>query len=167
MKIIRLLLTTFVLTFSIATTALAGEWEQDSKGWWYKNDDGTYPVSSWIEEGSSWYYVDAEGIMQTEDLVVGPITYHFNEFGACTNPYGKTLYNDDGSIDYSNWLAIPSYLVGSFAQSASIGDIAYIDGHYYSSPELYNSLFGPKSNMDHEAAKKLKERYDLADMVIK
>lgn len=104
MKKAKLLLATLTMSVVLSMTALAGEWKHDSKGWWYRNDDGTYPTSSWVADGKDWYYVDAEGTMQTEDLVDGQITYHFDESGKCTNPFGNTIYNADGSIDYSNWV---------------------------------------------------------------
>lgn len=76
MKKAKLLLATLTMSVVLSMTALAGEWKHDSKGWWYRNDDGTYPTSSWVADGKDWYYVDAEGTMQTEDLVDGQITYH-------------------------------------------------------------------------------------------
>lgn len=35
------------MTIGAATTAMAGQWKQDTKGWWWQNDDGSYPVSQW------------------------------------------------------------------------------------------------------------------------
>ena len=65
MKKAKLLLATLTMSVVLSMTALAGEWKHDSKGWWYRNDDGTYPTSSWVADGKDWYYVDAEGTMQT------------------------------------------------------------------------------------------------------
>ena len=36
-----------VMTVGTASTAMAAEWKHDSKGWWWQNDDGSYPVASW------------------------------------------------------------------------------------------------------------------------
>lgn len=36
-------------------------WNHDSHGWWYRNSDGSYPVSCWKEIGGDWYYFDASG----------------------------------------------------------------------------------------------------------
>lgn len=30
-----------------AVPAFAGEWKQDTKGWWYQEDNGSYPTSAW------------------------------------------------------------------------------------------------------------------------
>lgn len=28
-------------------SAFAGQWIQEERGWWWQNDDGSYPVSTW------------------------------------------------------------------------------------------------------------------------
>lgn len=38
-------------------------WIKDNIGWWYKNDDGSYPVSDWKFINGSWYYFDDKGYM--------------------------------------------------------------------------------------------------------
>ena len=35
-----------VMTVGTASTAMAAEWKHDSKGWWWQNDDGSYPAAS-------------------------------------------------------------------------------------------------------------------------
>lgn len=67
MKKIRLLLSTFTLCFIMTITALAGTWKSDSVGWWYQNDDGSYPANcwQWIDGNNDGiaecYYFDANG----------------------------------------------------------------------------------------------------------
>lgn len=57
------------LTAAGAMTALAGEWIESPKGWWYQNNDGTYPSSCWkwidgdYDDIAQCYYFDAEGYM--------------------------------------------------------------------------------------------------------
>lgn len=48
-----------------ATTAFAGQWKQDSIGWWWQEDDGSYPVSTWKEIDGKMYHFDANGYMET------------------------------------------------------------------------------------------------------
>ena len=47
----------------------SGEWIQDTVGWWYKNQDGTYPKSCWQQLSyngkTEWYHFDEQGYMQT------------------------------------------------------------------------------------------------------
>lgn len=40
-------------------TSFAGEWKQDTAGWWYQNDDGTYAQNAWVGN----YYCGNDGYM--------------------------------------------------------------------------------------------------------
>lgn len=57
------------LTVLSCTPAFAGQWKQDSIGWWWQNDDGSYPVSTWEwldgnNDGvAECYYFDIDGYM--------------------------------------------------------------------------------------------------------
>ncbi|MDR3758264.1 MULTISPECIES: hypothetical protein [Enterocloster] len=165
MKKAKLLLATLTMSVVLSMTALAGEWKHDSKGWWYRNDDGTYPTSSWVADGKDWYYVDAEGTMQTEDLVDGQITYHFDESGKCTNPFGNTIYNADGSIDYSNWVPTSYGSIEGFIDDVENGNVVCINGQYYTSPEYNNMISNEEIVYEHDVAPEpLKNRFGLADM---
>ena len=42
----------------------AGNWVLDSKGWWYKRTDGTFPKAEWLEDKGKWYFFDQEGYMK-------------------------------------------------------------------------------------------------------
>lgn len=107
MKKWKLLLATFAISSIMGITALAGEWKQDSRGWWYLNDDGSYPTNTWQiidsntylfdENGymrtgwiqtvnGNWYYLNPTGEIRRDDLLENGITYHFDSSGVCTNP---------------------------------------------------------------------------------
>lgn len=61
--------------FSFAS--FAGEWKQDTTGWWWQNDDGSYPTSQWQwidgnKDGvSECYYFDSNGYMMVNAEVEG------------------------------------------------------------------------------------------------
>lgn len=63
MKKTRLLIVTAILSAIMTTTAFAGEWKQDTSGWWYQNDDGSYPVNSWQNIDGKQYYFNESGYM--------------------------------------------------------------------------------------------------------
>lgn len=65
MKKLRLLITTIALSTIMSVTALAGEWKQDSKGWWYQNNDESYPVNCWQEINGKQYYFNDSGYLLT------------------------------------------------------------------------------------------------------
>ena len=48
---------------TVNTTAeKTGTWKKDSKGWWYRYSDGTYPKNCWAKIKEKWYHFDAEGV---------------------------------------------------------------------------------------------------------
>lgn len=74
------------ITLASALPAFAGEWKQDSIGWWYQNDDGTYPVDTWqwIDGNGDGtlenYYFDADGYCLIDTVTPDGLTV--NETGA-------------------------------------------------------------------------------------
>ncbi len=69
MKKVQLFITTAILSTVMGMTALAGEWKQNTIGWWYQNDGGSYPTNQWKwldgnNDGiSECYYFDSNGYM--------------------------------------------------------------------------------------------------------
>ena len=70
---------TSVLTLALAVPAFAGQWQQNTEGWWYSQDDGTYPANGWY-----WIDTDRDGTAEC---------YYFNQSGYClisqTTPDGE------------------------------------------------------------------------------
>lgn len=62
-KFLKVVLATAVILVTTSMISFAGEWKQDGAGWWYQNDDGSYPISSWKEIDGKQYYFDASGYM--------------------------------------------------------------------------------------------------------
>lgn len=63
------------VTGSIPT--FAGQWKADKNGWWYQNDDGTYPKSQWKwidwndDNIAECYYFDSDGYMAANVSIDG------------------------------------------------------------------------------------------------
>lgn len=54
-----------------------GKWVQDSKGWWYRYGDGTWPKSEWLKL-DAWYWFGADGYAaQSECLKINGKWYAF------------------------------------------------------------------------------------------
>lgn len=68
-----------VMVVAASVTSFAGSWKQRGNQWWYQEDDGSYPESSWEEIDEKWYYFDANGYMCT-NMWVG--NYYVGEDGA-------------------------------------------------------------------------------------
>ena len=56
-------------TMLLTIPAFAAGWQKDNIGWWYQNDDGTYPTKEW-----KWLDGNGDGIAEC---------YYFNSFGYC------------------------------------------------------------------------------------
>lgn len=54
-----------LMAVSISMTAFAGQWQQDTKGWWYQNDDGSYLKDGWVWVDGKCYYFTADGYCLT------------------------------------------------------------------------------------------------------
>ena len=50
-----------VLSALVSMPAFAGQWKSDFKGWWYQNDDGSYPNNGWEEIDGIYYYFQPDG----------------------------------------------------------------------------------------------------------
>lgn len=86
MKKLRFMITALCMTASISLTplsltAFAGQWNSDSRGWWYQNDDGSFTANSW-----QWIDGNGDGIAEC---------YYFDENGYMlsntTTPDGQTV----------------------------------------------------------------------------
>lgn len=77
---------TVAMSLSLPLLSYAGGWKVDEIGWWYQNDDGTYPVNQW-----EWLDVNNDGIAEC---------YYFNENGyllmGTTTPDNYTV-NEKGA----------------------------------------------------------------------
>ncbi|MBT9776043.1 hypothetical protein GPL15_05935 [Clostridium sp. MCC353] len=84
----KILAAALVMTFSMSITSFAGTWKQEAEGWWYQNDDGSYPQSGWQwidgnEDGvAESYYFDENGYLLTNTTT--PDGYTVNDGGAWT-----------------------------------------------------------------------------------
>ena len=55
------------ITISMGSTAFAAGWQQDAAGWWWQEDNGSYPVNTW-----KWIDGNFDGVAEC---------YYFNESG--------------------------------------------------------------------------------------
>lgn len=82
MKRGKVLAASILLAVSMSGTAFAGEWKQDSIGWWYQNDDGSYPFNTW-----QWIDGNYDGIAES---------YFFDANGYCLM---NTITPDGYTVD--------------------------------------------------------------------
>ena len=58
-----------LMTIMVAATPAninAASWQQNNTGWWWLEDDGSYPASTWKSINGKWYYFNSYGYMLGE-----------------------------------------------------------------------------------------------------
>jgi len=118
MKKLKLLISTIAIMTAMNITVFAGQWKQDNTGWWYQNDDGSYPVNAWFQDTDyKWYYFNNSGYMQTSPITLADgVTYTFDADGSCPNRWSGAAnqsYYDPNSGTIKNVgaeLALRDYL---------------------------------------------------------
>lgn len=83
----NLLIASVLLAMTCNITSFAGSWQNDGIGYWWQNDDGSYPTNSW-----QWIDGNNDG---TSEM------YYFDANGYCllntTAPDGQTV-NESGAL---------------------------------------------------------------------
>ena len=149
MKRVAALVLAASMVLGSAFTSMAASWQQNATGWWWQNDDGTWPANEWRwldgnNDGvAECYYFDSNGYMAANTTT--PDGYQVNADGAwvvngavqtqttqpaqTTNTDVITGYNSDG---ISN--AAIDILNHTQAENAKYGEIQTYEG---------NGSFGP------------------------
>lgn len=111
---------TAVFTLALSITAFAGEWKQDTKGWWWDNGDGTYPKNAW-----QWCDGNGDGISEC---------YYFDGNGYClmntTTPDGY-LVDANGA-----WVVDGKVQTQGAAKAAPVQNIILKPGTYIENSQI-------------------------------
>ena len=94
----------------------AAQWEYNSSGWWYQEDDGSYPVNTWKSISGKWYYFDGNGYMLTGWQKINGVWYYLYSDGAMASNrwVGDYYLTENGAMATNTW--IDGYYVGSDGQ---------------------------------------------------
>ena len=107
----------------------SGEWVKDSKGWWYRRADGSWPAGEWLmldawyrfdddgyaatgwrEVGGKWYLLGDDCRMLTGWQLVGGKWYYLDDSGAMATGWrkvgGKWYYLDGSGAMQTGWLKL-------------------------------------------------------------
>lgn len=156
---LKLFIAAALLSASLSMTALAGEWKQDNTGWWYQDDDGTYPVNGLKKIDYYWYYFDEAGYIKTGWIETPIGWYGFNNDGQCLNPINWS-YDIPIGGPYEGWLEYNGSYESTLNDLAN-GRVVSYNGYYWCDPTAYQE----EIVYEHDVAPEpLKSRYDLADM---
>jgi uncharacterized protein YjdB/sugar phosphate isomerase/epimerase len=104
---------------TVSGSGEAGIWNKDSRGWWFKRSDGSWPASQWLMNNGKWYFFGADGYM-TE----GWASYQ-----------GKWYYlHQGGAMAENTWLYVQEqwYYIGAdgaLLTNATTPDGYQVDGN--------------------------------------
>lgn len=138
-KALQLFAVTSLLSITMTATALAGTWKQNDHGWWWQDEDKSYPVSAWkwIDSNgdgmAKCYYFDENGYLLTG--TVTPDGYTVDENGAWTdsgiirqraaNPFAARTVNQKGLELYQSADQMSSQLQGLDVKSDVLMNMSY------------------------------------------
>ena len=107
-------------------------WIKDSTGWWYRNNDGSWPASKWQSINGEWYYFDSNGYAITGWVKLAGKWYYLNKAGEgteCAMATGWKKLGDkwyyfrlDGDMVANEWIKHKDkdyYLEGNGAMATS------------------------------------------------
>ena len=96
-KVKRVFIITLMMVLCICSQTLAGSWQSDANGWWWKNDDGTYPKNEWKQIDNKWYCFNPDGYMYSnEETPDGYIVAPSGERIVPGEEYKKALEENEG-----------------------------------------------------------------------
>ena len=123
---------TFLLSLGLTVLAgperaLAAGWEQDSCGWRYQYEDGTYAKSGWLRDNEKWYFMAQDGYMLADTF--GPDGRYLDKTGALVKNSGidrefmKERSADGTAIAYNKYShKLELWSCGQFFYSCSAID---------------------------------------------
>lgn len=81
MKYKLVILIIFAISVRLTFPSYAAEWQHDNVGgWWYREDDGSYPMEIWKEIQGRWYYFNSDGYLLIDTIT--PDGYRVGNDGA-------------------------------------------------------------------------------------
>lgn len=110
-------------------------WQKDSKGWWYRNKDGSYAYLEWRKINGKWYFFDDNGYMVTGLCSIDDDLYYMDQSGAMVTGWQKIngvwYYFGNNGVMRTGWQYINNkwyyfstsgYTIGSMAANKWVGD---------------------------------------------
>ncbi|NLZ82965.1 MAG: hypothetical protein GX915_04810, partial [Clostridiales bacterium] len=75
---------------STGANKIDGSWGKDPKGWYFIDDRGFSPNTTWKKISNKWFYFDVNGYMETGWLELGHTWYYLNSGGDMATGWKQT-----------------------------------------------------------------------------
>lgn len=110
-----------MLSLSMASTALAGQWQQEGANWRYYSDNGDR-VTGWQQINAAWYYFNADGLMLTGWNQIDGAWYYMRADGSMASDQwiGNYYIGSNGAMAVNTWVG-PYYVGGDGAWVQNTG----------------------------------------------
>ena len=111
----------FLMASSLAPVSVqAASWKQNKTGWWWQEDNGSYPVSQWKVINGKWYVFDERGYMRSGWFLSNGKWYYLGAANDGSMKTGWQLINGswyylnpgNGDMAANQWIGI-YYVNGS------------------------------------------------------
>lgn len=106
-KVISILLATATICISLFAVPIeAASWVHNNTGWWWQEDNGSYPANQWKVINGKWYWFDGNGYMVTGWRSIGGSWYYFESNGAmASNKWiGNYYVESNGTMATNKWI---------------------------------------------------------------
>lgn len=89
-------------------------WKCNQIGWWYMENNGTWPANAWKDINGSRYYFNGDGYMVTNWQIINGSWYYFDDSGRmAANRWNGNYYLGSDGIMLKNTATPDGYYVGS------------------------------------------------------
>ena len=90
-------------------------WHVNESGWWFENEDGSYPQSCFAEINGETYYFNSEGYMVTGWQYIEDNWFFFKDSGAMKKNEWEEVYylKDTGAMASDEWIDEDHYVGGN------------------------------------------------------
>ena len=116
----------------------AGEWKKDSKGWWFRRNNGSFPFNKWEKIAGVWYYFNSEGYcLSSEWLKDDGKWYYLKENGAMAVGWvlvnGKWYYLDASGAMVTGWVQYKDKLYHLKEENGAMSseELVKVEGGWY------------------------------------
>ena len=109
-----------IASIVLPTSVEAASWKQNKTGWWWQEDNGSYPVSQWKVINGKWYAFDERGYMRSGWFLSNGKWYYLGAANDGSMKTGWQLVNGswyylnpgNGDMAANQWIGI-YYVNGS------------------------------------------------------
>ena len=127
-KLLKTGLAVALAVMTLAQPVSAANWVGNNTGWWWQEDNGSYPTNQWKAINGKWYWFDGNGYMVTGWRNINGTWYYLESSGAmASNKWiGNYYVESSGAMATNKWIDDYFY-VDSTGRLVEIAG----DGHHW------------------------------------